>query len=144
MSRRLEAAYDEQGCALGVQVYAAAEMKVEPFYLLGVLNSKLLSYLFRERFGAKCLAGGYLSVNKGQLAQLPIAADDRQSGSLQQRIADLAQRMHVVNVLVPIETLDEQLDELVYELYAITAAERQLIEVSFTTTLKKVAKKRAA
>jgi adenine-specific DNA-methyltransferase len=144
MCRRLEVAYDEQRCALGVQVYAAAEMKVDPFYLLGVLNSKLLSYLFRERFGAKCLAGGYLSVNKGQLAQLPIAADDRQSGSLQQRIADLAQRIHVVNASVPVEMLDEQIDALVYELYTITAAERQLIEESFATTLKKAAKKRAA
>jgi adenine-specific DNA-methyltransferase len=140
MSRRLEAAYDEQGCALGVQVYAAAEMNVEPFYLLGVLNSKLLSYLFRERFGAKCLAGGYLSVNKGQLAQLPIAAGNREPGSLQMKVANLASQMHRLQSSL----LDEQIDALVYELYAITAAERQMIEESFATTLKKAAKKRAA
>jgi adenine-specific DNA-methyltransferase len=140
MSRRLEAAYDEQGCALGVQVYAAAEMKVDPFYLLGVLNSKLLSYLFRERFGAKCLSGGYLSVNKGQLAQLPIAADDREPGSLQIKIANLASQMHRLQSSL----LDEQLDALVYELYDVTAAERQLIENSFATKSKTAAKNRAA
>lgn len=140
MSRRLEAAYDEQGCALGVQVYAAAETKVDPFYVLGVLNSKLLSYLFRERFGAKCLAGGYLSVNKGQLAQLPVAADDRRPGSLQMKIANLASQMHRRQSSL----LDEQLDALVYELYAITAAERQLIEESFATQSKTAARKRAA
>lgn len=140
MCRRLEAAYDEQGCALGVQVYAAAKMNVDPFYLLGVLNSKLLSYLFRERFGAKCLAGGYLSVNKGQLAQLPVAAEDRAPGSLQMKIANLARQMNCLQSSL----LDEQLDALVFELYAITAAERQLIEESFATKPTTAAKQRAA
>ena len=47
MSRRLEAAWDDRGLALGVQVFAASEFQVDPFYLLALLNSKLLSYLFR-------------------------------------------------------------------------------------------------
>src|SRR5207249_1051647 len=45
MSRRLEAAWDGRGLALGVQVFAASEWKLDPFYLLALLNSKLLSYL---------------------------------------------------------------------------------------------------
>jgi adenine-specific DNA-methyltransferase len=145
MCRRLEAAYDEQSCALGVQVYAAAELKVDPFYLLGVLNSKLLSYLFRERFGAKCLAGGYLSVNKGQLAQLPIAVDDREQRSLQNQIAKLARQMHSRVSLTPTAApLEEKLDALVYQLYAVTTAEQQLIEESFATLEQKSTRKRAA
>lgn len=140
MSKRLEAAYDEQGFALGVQVYAAAEMKVDPFYLLGVLNSKLLSYLFRERFGAKCLAGGYLSVNKGQLAQLPIVVDDQRPNTLQKRIAKISSQLHRLQS----SSLDDQLDALVYELYAITAGERQVIEKSFAAMRQAPAKKRAA
>ena len=47
-----------------------------PLYLLGVLNSRLLSYLFRIRFQAKHLAGGFLAINKGQLAKLPIRVID--------------------------------------------------------------------
>src|SRR5205823_10313677 len=72
MSRRLEAAWDEQGLALGVQVFAASEFQLDPFYLLALLNSKLLSYLFATRYAAKRLGGGYLAINKGQLARLPI------------------------------------------------------------------------
>ncbi|WP_254507324.1 Eco57I restriction-modification methylase domain-containing protein [Anatilimnocola floriformis] len=127
MCQRLEAAYDEQGCALGVQVYAAAEMKCDPFYLLGALNSKLLSYLFRERFAAKRLASGYLAINKGQLAQLPIAMAGDRNEKLQRTISDLAQQLHQRHSAA----LDQQLDELIYQLYEITPAERERIEASF-------------
>jgi len=57
MTKRLEATYDSGGLALGVQVYAAKEMGDNPMCLLGLLNSNLLSYLFRTRFQAKHLAG---------------------------------------------------------------------------------------
>jgi methylase of polypeptide subunit release factors len=128
MCRRLEAAYDEQGCALGVQVYAAAELRIDPFYLLGVLNSKLLSYLFRERFAAKRLAGGYLAINKGQLAQLPICVptNNQQQEKLQRTITNLARQLHAR----PSAALDDALDAVVYQLYQITPAERERIEAS--------------
>ncbi len=93
MSRRLEAAYDERGLALGVQVYAAAEPLDDPYYLLALLNSRLMSFLFRERFAAKKLAGGYLAMNKGQLEQLPIRVVDKADEGdsiLAERIAELA------------------------------------------------------
>ncbi|MBC7856233.1 MAG: Eco57I restriction-modification methylase domain-containing protein, partial [Pirellulaceae bacterium] len=77
MFRRIEAAYDEHGLALGVQVYAAAEPLDDPYYLLAILNSRLMSFMFRERFAAKKLAGGYLALNKGQLEQLPIRVVDQ-------------------------------------------------------------------
>jgi len=129
MCRRLKAAYDEQGCALGVQVYAANRLHLDPFYLLGLLNSKLLSYLFRERFAAKRLAGGYLAINKGQLAQLPIRMiGERETDALatQRKIVSLAKQLHVQDSPV----LDAQLDEMVYRLYGISAAERQRIDAS--------------
>ena len=136
MCRRLEAAYDEQGCALGVQVYAAAELQLDPFYLLGVLNSKLMSYLFRERFAAKRLAGGYLAINKGQLAQLPIVAHG-QNEKLQRTIGNLAEQLHRAYSVA----FDEQLDAAVYQLYEITPAECERIEVSFA---EKPSRSRAA
>lgn len=136
MSKRLEAAYDDAGCALGVQVYAASDPQVDPYFLLGVLNSKLLSYLFRERFAAKCLAGNYLSLNKGQLAQLPIrtvAADDKQSAKWQRQIANLARKLTQQYS----SALDDQLDELVHQLYELTAAERATVEAAIAAPASK-------
>src|SRR5205823_14118858 len=89
MSRRLEAAWDDRGLALGVQVFAASECQLDPFYLLALLNSKLLSYLFATRYAAKRLGGGYLAINKGQLVKLPIVSGALHMSSLQ-RLADLA------------------------------------------------------
>lgn len=136
MSKRLETAYDERGCALGVQVFAASELRADPYYLLGVLNSKLLSYLFRERFAAKCLAGNYLSLNKGQLAQLPIRTvepSDQPGLRLQRCIGQLARQLTEGFSTA----MDQQLDELVYQLYELTAAERNTVEAAFSDSIQK-------
>lgn len=97
LSRELEAAHDPGGFALGVQTFAIvlpADADDELWwYLLGLLNSRLLSHLFRTRFAAKRLAGGYLAMNKGQLARLPIqivAEDDGVAKNLKQQIAAAA------------------------------------------------------
>jgi len=72
MVKRLEAALDEEGYALGVGLYALSDLRVNQRYLLALLNSSWMTYFYRTRFEAKHLAGGYLAINKGQLEQLPI------------------------------------------------------------------------
>ena len=79
-----------------MQVYAVLPRGLDPRYLLGLLNSKLLSYLFRLRFQAKRLAGGYLAINKSQLAQLPIricAAEDPEARDLERQLVELVERL---------------------------------------------------
>lgn len=136
MSRRLEAAYDEQGLALGVQVYAAVEPLDNPYYLLGLLNSRLMSFLFRERFAAKKLAGGYLAMNKGQLEQLPIRVvekADQGDSVLAERIAELASWGSLPH------EVDREIDELVYQLYRLTAAEIRQVDAAFEERQAKAA-----
>jgi hypothetical protein len=127
MSRRLEAAWDGRGLALGVQVFAARDFNGDPFYLLALLNSKLLSFLFRTRFAAKRLAGGYLAINKGQLAQLPMAARADLREQVCSRLSRLAQAMH----RQPQGRLDREIDRLVYEQYQLTDAEIDRVEQAF-------------
>jgi adenine-specific DNA-methyltransferase len=127
MSRRLEAAWDGRGLALGVQVFAARDFDGDPFYLLALLNSKLLSFLFRTRFAAKRLAGGYLAINKGQLAQLPMAARADLREQVCSRLSRLAQAMH----RQPQGRLDREIDRLVYEQYQLTDAEIDRVEQAF-------------
>jgi hypothetical protein len=126
MSRRLEAAWDDRGLALGVQVFAASECRLEPFYLLALLNSKLLSYLFATRFAAKRLSGGYLAINKGQLARLPIVVPDVKDRSARQasrRLSELATCWQA--------DVDAEIDHHVYELYQLTEAEIDRVEAHF-------------
>ncbi len=139
MSRRIEAAYDNQGFALGVQVYAAADPLDDPFYLLALLNSRLMSFLFRERFAAKKLAGGYLAMNKGQLEQLPIRVPQQGKEETVARLAELASwgRLPACPKIssgqagsLPHE-VDREMDELVYQLYRLTAAEIRQVDAAF-------------
>lgn len=139
MTRRLEAALDDRGRALGVQVFAAVEPAVDCRYLLGLLNSKLLSALFRQRFPAKRLGGGYLAINKGQLAKLPIRvvtsdsppADQREQARLI-RLVERRLRFSDGDALRNrrIETIDATIDHCVARLYRLTTAEIELVESS--------------
>jgi SAM-dependent methyltransferase len=131
MSRRLEAAWDSRGLALGVQVFAATELQVDPFYLLALLNSKLLSYLFRTRFAAKRLSGGYLAINKGQLTRLPIVigADRKPAArAIGLRLAELAKER---SFNPQTAAMDEEIDRLVERLYGLTASQRQQVKAHF-------------
>jgi hypothetical protein len=123
MSRRLEAAWDARGLALGVQVFAVSEFQFDPFYLLGLLNSKLITYLFATRFAAKRLSGGYLAINKGQLARLPIAVVSRKNAAAR-RLTEMAESWRGPHH-------DEESDRLAYELYGLRDLEIDSIEEHF-------------
>jgi adenine-specific DNA-methyltransferase len=126
MSRRLEAAWDVRGLALGVQVFAACDFTLDPCYLLALLNSKLLSYLFATRYAAKRLGGGYLAINKGQLARLPIRiikSAEKADRRRHDRLVQLAARWQPSH--------DGLMDQLVYELYRLKSAEIAVIEAHF-------------
>jgi hypothetical protein len=120
LSQRLEAAWDDRGLALGVQVFAASEFRVDPRHVVALLNSKLLTYLFRTRFAAKRLAGGYMAINKGQLARLPIVLPRRTSVSLVP--AGQPKRLSYD---------DAAIDQAVYRLYRLTKTEIVDVEAHF-------------
>lgn len=132
MSRRIEAAWDADGVALGVQVFAAIDSQVDPFYLLALLNSKLLSYLFRARYAAKRLGGGYLAINKGQLARLPIVTRPpaNQDTRRIQKLAALAARLSEMSNR-PMLADEAAIDQLVYGLYRLTTEQISTVEAHF-------------
>lgn len=145
MTKRLEAAYDSGGLALGVQVYAATLATANYHYILGILNSLLMSYLFRQRFQAKHLAGGFLAINKGQISQLPIRRIDFSDPSDRSRhdnivslvihILSLHERItesrtaHDRTILQhQIDATDRRIDRIVYELYGLADEEIAAVE----------------
>jgi SAM-dependent methyltransferase len=134
LSQRLEAAWDQHGLALGVQVFAASEFQVDPQYLLALLNSKLLTYLFRTRFAAKRLAGGYMAINKGQLARLPIAMG---SGVPVGQDLSCRLRRESAGQVLPYE--DAAIDQHVYRLYRLTKVEIAEVEAHFADLNRRAA-----
>ena len=140
MSKRIEAALDTSGLALGVSVYAVTDMKYDPLLLLGILNSRLMSHVFWSRYQAKHLAGGFLAINKGQLAELPIIVHPTEAR--RKRLIGLVDKLHDLQKQLPraktpseqesaqrqIAATDEEIDRLVYDLYGLTEDEIAIVE----------------
>ena len=92
-------------------------------FLLGLLNSALLSYLYGILFKATHVNGAYLHYLACYLGDLPVRVTDPEPicalvrALLAPGLPDAERR-----------TLDRQLDGLVYDLYGLSAAERILVD----------------
>ena len=74
MSLRIEAFIDTQGDFLPLKSTTVLTAKTEiDLKLIGcILNSKLLTFIFRISNSANKMAGGYLNINQDNLGELPI------------------------------------------------------------------------
>lgn len=92
-------------------------------YLLALLNSSLLSYLYSIVFKATHVGGAYLHYLACYLVDLPIrnASDYAPFCTLVERMLD------VDTIEDERECLDTQLDELIFDLYNLTGAERAMV-----------------
>lgn len=121
MAKKLTAALDNIGYALGVSVYAITDLNVNPKIILCIINSKLIDFYYKEKFISKHLAGGYIGYNKGQLEQIPIKLPEDQQPFI--RLCDYMLFLNETEERRKsekeiIEFIDRQIiDCLVYELY---------------------------
>jgi hypothetical protein len=112
-------------------------------YVLGLLNSKLLDWFIRQ--SATQMRGGYFSYESRFIRRLPIRTvnfDDAHDVAQQDRMVALVQRMldlhkKLAAATIPaekklyqrqIESTDQEIDELVYELYGLTREEIAIVE----------------
>lgn len=135
MTKRIEAFYSRTPLALGVGCYAIYEYgKFKPKCLLGLLNSKFITYYLRNKFKDKHLAGGYLAINKSTIEQLPLIEIPM---VIQQEIEDIVDKIIPItlrseyNAKKPLfeqKVLEKKIDQLVYELYGLTEEEIKIVE----------------
>jgi hypothetical protein len=115
----------------------------DDLYLLGLLNSRLLDLIIHSISSTK--RGGYFEYKPMYVSQLPIrgiSTDDAKDVTLRDQIIGLVRQMlslqrQLSEVKVAddrtaskrqIDATDKQIDQLVYELYDLTAEEIGLIE----------------
>ena len=123
MTRRLEAALDTTGNLLAGKSTTVILPRINPYWLLGILNSRLIQVWFLQTFGGNRLQGGYLRIAPPQLRQIPIRLP---SGEMGDRLSYLVrQRIHLSNqgtsdapLGLP-DDIDRKIDELVYEIYGL-------------------------
>jgi hypothetical protein len=149
MGLRLESILDADGTVLagksttviGLPVWEPVSgLPLDPHYLLGLLNSRLLSFYLLTRFGGNRLQGGYVRIGPPQLRQLPIAVPNLAAGDTeyQQLIRLVQQRLQsdLPHLQTAVEAaanptpqqLDAEIDQLVYDLYQLSASEISLVK----------------
>lgn len=121
MTKKIEACYVDTPLAIGVGVYAIYDFAgYNPFYILGILNSKSTTDFLTAEFSDKHLAGGYLAINKSTIEQFLFPKNV--PADVQQHIADIAKSIHLAKKENPksdIATLESQIDSIVSHLHSI-------------------------
>jgi hypothetical protein len=112
-------------------------------YLLGILNSKLLSAVIRAN--STSFRGGYLALNRQYIERLPIRTIDFSTPAektLHDRLVVLVNKMLALTPKLrgatsesekaalqnAVTTTDAEIDRLVYELYGLTEEEIKIVE----------------
>ncbi|MCK4222443.1 MAG: restriction endonuclease subunit M, partial [Dehalococcoidia bacterium] len=148
--RRLAAAYDRDGCFYLDNVDVGGLVMKEQSdseyrYITGLLNSRLLDY-YLHRISVP-FRGGFYSANRQFLEPLPIRCIDFESlteKSIYDDLITLVDRMLELNrrlapirntpcnehddLLREISRTDNEIDNLVYDLYGLTEKERKIVE----------------
>jgi hypothetical protein len=121
----------------------ACVISTNDFYLLGIINSKLMWYFLNEIAAGR--RGGFIEAKPIYVQQLPIRTIDFNNPSekaMHDKLVSLVDRMLDLhknkNSFPPsaerdkiereIAITDEKIDDIVYELYGITEEERKIVE----------------
>lgn len=133
MTRSLECVIDRDGRYLAAKstTIVLPSPGADLDYLGALLNSRLMTLLFRARFGGLALQGGYLRVGPPQLRQLPvpmIAEDDGPALATVEAIAEQARALEA-SLADPrrARSLRASIDERVCALYGLREAQTRTV-----------------
>lgn len=131
MTKMIESVYSEDPIALGVGIYGIYDFAgFEPQCLTGLLNSKYMTYYFRQKFKDKHLAGGYLGINKSTIENLPLVdinkTDQLRISNIVNQILLLKKQDKNANT----KKLETEIDMIVYSLFELTKEEIKIVENS--------------
>jgi hypothetical protein len=108
-------------------------------YILALLNSKLLSYIYEKLFSGMHMGGGYLRYRKKFLESLPLSIEAKNADkSEQHKIIEYVDNIYEINKdncfvgksikKMKINKLEKQIDHIVYKLYGLTEEEIKILE----------------
>ncbi|MFZ2323174.1 MAG: TaqI-like C-terminal specificity domain-containing protein [Ignavibacteriaceae bacterium] len=121
-------------------LYILTSEKISLKYLLGILNSKLLTFYLQQKLITN--VQGFPQILMWQLDQLPIILPDNSNSASNEKIISFVDQILVAKKQLQqaktesdknylerkCETLDRQIDQLVYELYGLTEKEIKIVE----------------
>lgn len=122
--------------------FAASSDKVNLKWLLALLNSKLLSFIYKTLFSGMHMGGGYLRYRSEFLKELPLPPNNGEDEQILIKLTDemLNLNKELQNVQKgtnrwnqinsEIQKIDKLIDQKVYELYGLNKKEIEIVEKS--------------
>ncbi|RLG20352.1 hypothetical protein DRN67_00160 [Candidatus Micrarchaeota archaeon] len=143
---RITVCYDERDFYSLNKAYVVIlkDRKYSLKYLMGLLNSKLLSWYFRAKFESAHVRGGHLQYKKQYTTQIPIKDisqnKQKEIEKLVENIITLYSKTTEIGnkqtdektrIAKKILETEKNIDELVYRIYGLTEEEKKIVEASF-------------
>ncbi|MGL2668631.1 DUF7149 domain-containing protein [Helicobacter pylori] len=115
----------------GGKVNILYDFRIDRFLILGVLNSKLMTYFYKKKFFPTHMQGGAFGFDTLSVETLPIPQITPKNQELAHKITDCTERILKSKEKDPkanTQGLEKEIDALVYQLYNLTDEEIKIIE----------------
>ncbi|EQL54067.1 DUF7149 domain-containing protein [Helicobacter pylori] len=115
----------------GGKVNILSDFRIDRFLILGVLNSKLMTYFYKKKFFPTHMQGGAFGFDTLSVETLPIPQITKSNQPTADKITDYAKAILEAKEKDPkanTQKLEKEIDALVYQLYNLTDEEIKIIE----------------
>ncbi|WP_422119875.1 Eco57I restriction-modification methylase domain-containing protein [Helicobacter pylori] len=115
----------------GGKVNILHDFRIDRFLILGVLNSKLMTYFYKKKFFPTHMQGGAFGFDTLSIETLPIPQITKSNKPTADKITDCAKQILALKEKDPkanTQQLEKEIDALVYQLYNLTDEEIKTIE----------------
>ncbi|GAA7974008.1 class I SAM-dependent DNA methyltransferase [Helicobacter pylori] len=115
----------------GGKVNILHDFRIDRFLILGVLNSKLMTYFYKKKFFPTHMQGGAFGFDTLSVETLPIPQITKSNKPTAHKITDCAKQILEAKEKDPkanTQELEKEIDALVYQLYNLTDEEIKIIE----------------
>ncbi len=115
----------------GGKVNILTDFRIDRFLILGVLNSKLMTYFYKKKFFPTHMQGGAFGFDTLSVETLPIPQITKSNQPTADKIIVLVDKILQTKEKDPkanTQGLEKEIDALVYQLYHLTDEEIKIIE----------------
>ncbi|GAA8812052.1 class I SAM-dependent DNA methyltransferase [Helicobacter pylori] len=115
----------------GGKVNILHNFRIDRFLILGILNSKLMTYFYKKKFFPTHMQGGAFGFDTLSVETLPIPQITKSNKPTADKITDGAKAILEAKEKDPkanTQKLEKEIDALVYQLYHLTDEEIKIIE----------------
>jgi hypothetical protein len=129
MTKVLECVYDDGECLAGKStIIILPNGNVNMKYILGILNSKFISFWYKAFYSSLSLAGGYLRIGSNEIKNIPLLMTTETEQNRIAKLVDLI--LTAKNRFAQANTteLERDIDLYVYKVYGLTDQEIAVVE----------------